>query len=295
MTIRVFSALFLVALLPGCAALGLGDDDDKDVTVTYAAEVLENYRNGMEELWDENYLEARKFMEHVRNNFQFSKYAVLAELRLADADFGRSKYAEAFDGYTLFRKFHPNHPAAGYAAYKAALSFYEEMPSNWFFMPPPEERDQAPIRRAAQYFQRYVEEYGAMADLPEGQQKVAPDAEGEWDIMVGEEQRFSEADRLASANSKLSEVRRRLADHEMYVAEFYLRVDKPKAAVARLEGLLDKFNGVGLDIEALELLAETYLDMEDKPKARRTYERLLADFPGDPAAEDAREFLQENP
>ena len=249
-------AAVLAGVATGCAALGLGEGDE-NVTVAYAAEVLDNYTKGMEELWDENFLEARKYFEHVRNNYQFSKYAVLAELRLADADFGRGKYAEAFDGYTMFRKFHPNHPATAYAAYKAALSFYEEMPGDWFFMPPPEERDQAPVRKAARHFQRYIDEFGAMADTPEGKHKVPPNEEGEWSPLVGEEERLSEADRLASARLKLQEVRRRLADHEMYVARFYLMADKPKAAVYRLNRLLDRYYGVGLDVEALTCLLYT--------------------------------------
>ncbi|NOZ86827.1 MAG: outer membrane protein assembly factor BamD [Deltaproteobacteria bacterium] len=288
----IFTVAAVSAFLCGsCASLGLGGSEH-DVTVTYGKEVLDNYKKGMEELWDESYLEANKYFEHVRNNFQFSKYAALAELRIADSDFGRGKFNEASDEYLLFRKFHPNHPAAPYAAYKAALCFYKQMPEKWFFLPPPEERDQAPIKQAYRYLKQYLDEYGFLEKDPRGQKKAKPDKKGNYDIMIGEEQRKSDAERIADARKKLAEVRRKLADHEMYVAKFYKRHDKPKAVVARLNNLLANYSGLGLDVEALEMLAETYIELGDKANARKTYERLVANHPKAPEADDARKFLK---
>ena len=285
----LYSCLALAAL--GCASMGAGGSGG-EISVTYAKEVLENYRKGMEELWDENYLEAEKYFEHVRNNFQFSKYAALADLRIADADYGRGKYAEAFDEYMLFRKFHPNHPAVPYAAYKAALCYYQQMPERWFFLPPPEERDQAPIEAAAKYLSRYIAEFGHLENEPAGRDKAAPDKDGEYDVMVGEEQRVSEAERIADAKKKLAEVRHRLAEHEMYVAEFYWKHDKPKAVVGRLEALVRDYPGTDLEVEALSMLARALIEIGEKDKARKVYERLVANHPKAPEADEARRFLK---
>ena len=38
--------------------------------------------------------------------------ALVAELRLADAEFGADQFLEAVDSYRLFIKFHPTHESA---------------------------------------------------------------------------------------------------------------------------------------------------------------------------------------
>ena len=63
---------------------------------------------------------AISYFTFVKNRFPFSRYATLAELRIADAFFAQDKFADAADAYKLFIRFHPNHPEVtdGYAAYR---------------------------------------------------------------------------------------------------------------------------------------------------------------------------------
>src|SRR5262245_25058646 len=75
----------------------------------YSVSARQNYERGMKRLEDDDHAEAAKFFAFVKARFPYSKYAVLAELRLADTLFATTAYLEAIDGYKQFIKFHPSH------------------------------------------------------------------------------------------------------------------------------------------------------------------------------------------
>jgi outer membrane protein assembly factor BamD len=81
------------------------------------------------------------------------------------------------------------------------------------------------------------------------------------------------------------EALKRLVDHEVYVARFYLDRDHPKAAAMRIEGAIRRYPGSGREPELLMTLGQTYLHMGDSARARDTFERVVREY-GD--AEQAR-------
>src|SRR5215216_4418922 len=89
--------------LSGCAS------SDEGKSITYSLTAKQNYDKGLAEMKDENYPEATRFFSFVKQKFPFSKYAVLAELALADTQFTRGAYQEAIDAYKTFARLHPTH------------------------------------------------------------------------------------------------------------------------------------------------------------------------------------------
>src|SRR4051812_31683838 len=92
-------ALLLVAApsQSGCALFS------KDAAVSdYGQNARDSYEKGSAELSRENWLEALKLFQFTRAKYGFSKWATLAQLGVADANFGRQKYAEAIDEYRDF-------------------------------------------------------------------------------------------------------------------------------------------------------------------------------------------------
>jgi outer membrane protein assembly factor BamD len=85
---------------------------------------------------------------------------------------------------------------------------------------------------------------------------------------------------------------RRLADHELYVARFYLDRNKPYAAIGRLEGLLKDYPGAQKEPETLMLLGRTYLKMEKADKAREVFVKLASDHPDDYRAGKAKLYIE---
>lgn len=247
--------LACVPVLCACAEDEAGD-------LSYGASARQNYEKGMDELRDENYLEAVKYFQYVKNKFPFSKYAAYAELRVADTRFAEAKFLEAVDIYKLFVRGHPTHPEAqsGYVEYRIVRAYVEQMPEDWFLVPPAYERDQAAARDALREARDFLERHRGSKYEPRVRRY---------------------AHRIV----------RRLVDHELYAARFYLARDKPRAAAWRLEGLLESYPEARGEGDVLLLLGKTYLQMKDGKKARETFARLVREQPGDYQARKAQLYL----
>ncbi|HZS38811.1 MAG TPA: outer membrane protein assembly factor BamD [Polyangia bacterium] len=256
---RLLLLAFVGLIAVGCEA---GNTFLKSVP-SYYPTAQQNYEYGLKELKAQNWLTAIQYFNHVKNAFGFSKWATLAELGLADANLGRDKYTEAIDGYKQFIKAHPNHEHVldGYAAFKIGECYYKQIPSDWFLAPPSYEKDQGPVLDALRELTAFTESNGESPYVPKARQLMG-------------------------------DCVRRLADHELYVAQFYLDRDKPYAAIGRLEGLLRDYPGARREPETLLLLGKTYLKMEKPKEAREVFEKLAGDHPDDYRAAKAKLYIQ---
>ena len=241
----------LVAVIGLAAAIvaGCATSDDATKPVTYSLTAKQNYEKGLGELKDENYPEAQKYFQFVRSKFPFSKFAVLAELALADTQFDKGSYTEAADGYKQFIRLHPTHEkvADGYAAFRIGECSYKDMPDDVWILPPSYEKDQAPVGDALRDLDDFLKKY--------------PDSPY-----------------VKNAVPLRREALKRLVDHEVYVARFYLDRDHPKAAALRIEGAIRRYPGSGREPELLLALGETYLQMGDTARARDTFERVVREY-----------------
>jgi outer membrane protein assembly factor BamD len=251
--------LLCIPSLAACLALapaGCATSDDSTKPVTYSLTAKQNYEKGMAALKDEDYAEAAKYFTFVKQKYPFSRYAVLAELALADSQFDRGNYTEAIDSYKTFARLHPTHDKVedGYVAFRIGHSYFKDMPDDVFLLPPSYEKDQSAVT-------------DALRELTDFERK------------------FPESKYVKEAEELRKQVLQRLVDHEVYVARFYLRGDHPKAAAMRLEGALRRYPGSGREPELLYALGETYLKMGDPLRAKETFQRVVSEFA---AAEDAR-------
>ena len=199
--------LLKTILLVTIIASGACATSDEGKAVTYSLTAKQNYDKGVAQLKDESYQEATRYFSFVRQKFPFSKYAVLAELGLADTQYERGNYQEAIDSYKNFIRLHPTHEKVedGYVAYRICQCYVKEMPDDFFLLPPAYEKDQTSVRDALRELNDFVEKY--------------PDSKY-----------------LTDAQKSRREVLARLIEHEVYVARFYLDRDHPQAAVLRLKG-----------------------------------------------------------
>jgi outer membrane protein assembly factor BamD len=254
------SRLLLAALLPllACASGRVSFTGE----IRYARTPEENYEAGLDELKSENWVEAGKFLEHVRTKFPFSKYAALAELKQADAKFLQSRYPEAAEAYSAFVTAHPTHEEADYAAYRSALSRYQDAPTDFFLFPPSFEKDQKALRTAADQLATFLKE------RPNAKQ--APDARK----LLGE------------ANGKL-------AQHELYVAEFYWKRERWAGAAMRYEGLVRDFPGSPREPEALLRMGQAYAKLDEKFRSQQALQKLIARYPQDPHRAVAEKLLEQ--
>ena len=136
-----FRQLFVLVTICSLAApLGFGcaESDDDTRPVTYSLTAKQNYEKGMAELKDESYGEAKEYFQFVKQKFPFSKYAVMAELALADTQFAQGNYTESIESYKSFARLHPTHEKVedGYVAFRICEGYFKDMPEDlWIDAP----------------------------------------------------------------------------------------------------------------------------------------------------------------
>lgn len=226
----------------------------------YQEEARVAYDEAVEAYLDEDWEVALRLFAELRRNFSYTRYARLAELRVADVAFRQERYAEAAAAYRSFARDYPSDADVPYARYRAVRSQFLQAESS-VFQPPLEERDLGAVRGAYTALQSFL------SDFPEYRRRV------ELDYM-------------------LQVVTGVLVRHELYVARFYLRRDEYDPAIERVNYALANYSGSGLEPEAVTLMGETYLKMRDKPRAVAAFQRVLTEYPESPFAVPATEFLE---
>lgn len=264
MRAKAWKALCFWALVPPFAASLGGVACQRPIAAAKSAEQYQReargaYDEAVQAYLDQDWELAVRLFSQVRREFNYTRYARLAELRLADIAFRQEKFAEATAQYKGFARDYPSDSEVPYARYRAVRGQFLQSGSS-IFQPPLEERDLGAVRSAYRALQAFI------ADHPDYHRRV------ELDYM-------------------LEVVRGVLARHELYVARFYLDHGEYGPAVDRVDHLLSRYSGSGLEPEAMVLLGETFLKMKDRPKAVAAFQRLLVEYPTSPFAVPAREFL----
>ena len=268
-TIGTIASLALsVVVLPGC------EKGEPRTALSYTADAKKAYEEAKVEFDAHNWIESQALFREVKRKYSYSKYARLAELRIADADYEQDKFAEAIREYRQFVHDHRSDvDEVSYARSRIAEAQYSQI-SESFLLPTADERDQAVIIDAFKELKSYVHDY--------------PNAK--------ESQKIREL---------LADVTARLMRHELYVARFYLRLDNFEAAVLRVQYAMRTFAGgpntreaqpgesvdSGLEAEALLLLGEVYLKMHKFNDARESFTVLLQDYPRSPLVVQANNYL----
>lgn len=226
---HVWLVLWIGALLAGCAWF-------QQERVRSPEELASQ---GMEQFDGKDYGDAVKTFALLKERYPYSRYAILAELKLADAYFNDGRYPEAISAYEEFVRLHPKNEASPYVLYQIGESHYHQLLTI--------DRDQTSTRQAILAFERLLKSHPGSPYEQNAVQKV----------------RFC---------------RQHLADHEVYVGRFYYKSKHYQAALARFQGVLNGYEDVlepkgREEIEALALackekLAASGTDKEgERPKA----------------------------
>lgn len=252
---RASIALALLAVVPACAGA-----QAPRAAMHYSDEAHEAYERAMERFRDEEWPEATEAFRAVQHDYSASRYASLAELRLADVMFHQETYTEALAAYRAWLRYHPSSDESVHAHFMIARCYVAQMPDDWFLVPPSFDRDLSSVHDAEGALARFIRDY-------------------------------PEATERAEARRLLGEVRLLLARHEFAVAEFYINRERYPAAINRLLGVVGNYEGSGLEPRALLQLGELYLRTDHQPEARGAFEALLEAHPRSPEVAAARRYL----
>ena len=165
----------------------------------------ELFEAGNDAMRDKDYSAAIGYYTKLKDNYQFSPYTIEAELSLADAFFLDEEWVPAIESYKEFESLHPRHEAIPYVLFNIGMASRHTYRSI--------DRPITPIEDAYSYFKRISEAY--------------PDSE------------YAE-----QAREKMAECRRLMAEHELYIADFYYRIGKYGSAWSRYKNLVEQFKDV---------------------------------------------------
>jgi len=248
---RVF--LRRMILLPIALSLLLGcSGKGKEIkTIQGDPEIL--YKQGLDRFNKRDYPEALKKFEELKSSFPDSPpYTLWAELKVGDCHFLEDKYVEAIAAYEEFKKIHPGHEEIPYVQFQIGVSYFKQMYTL--------DRDQTPTKKALSTFEYLVANYPPSL--------------------------FTE-----KAKEKIGVCKKRLADHEFYIGNFYYKKDKFQAAATRFEGLLEKFPKHPDEDKTLHLLGKSYLELEQWEKAEAAFRRIVTEYPKSPYAQEAKAMV----
>jgi outer membrane protein assembly factor BamD len=250
------------------SALAAGGCGGKSATgaVDYSVSAPKNYDRGMAELAEKDWQAAAKYFSFIKSRFPYSRYAVLAELRLADAEFGAEQYLNAIDDYRAFGTLHPTHEMVvnGYTSLRVAEAYVEQLPGDLWILPPSFEKDQTATEEAETELRRFLDKYPDSPYRKRGEELL---------VKVG----------------------KRLAEHEWYVARYYWDRGKPMGTVLRLRRLIERYAGTGHDVDAMWLLGKAYVKVGMPDRARLTWTDLITKFPKSSKADDAKAAIARLP
>jgi outer membrane protein assembly factor BamD len=239
----------------GCAST----EGSAETALDYTDNARKDYEVALAAFEDKNWELADELLNEVKRKYAYSRYARLAELRLADANFQQEKFAEAISGYKEFVHDHPNDPEVPYARYRVAKGEYDSV-SQSIMLPPLEERDLASVNDALTTLKNYLSDYPGSEHAEEMRYML--------DVVLG-----------------------LLARHELYVARYYLAEGRFDAAITRCEYALKTLKSSGLEPEGMVLLGEIYMKQKRKKDAREVLTKLLELYPESAFSVPAKNFL----
>ena len=153
-----------VCSLAGCESFEIAGV--RHVTLTYTDDAKAAYNEAMGSFRSHDWEDARALFGEVKKLFPYSRYARLAELRIADINFEQEKYSDASSSYRQFILSHKSDPDVPYTRYRITVSLFHDI-DNTFFLPPAEERDQATTLDAYRRIRSFIRDYPASRFLPD--------------------------------------------------------------------------------------------------------------------------------
>ena len=182
-------------------------------------------QDGVDAFADGRYKKAIENFEKLRDWYPFSKYAILAELKIADAHYNLKEYADAIAAYEAFEQLHPRNEAIPYIIYRIGRSYFNQMGTL--------DTDPSNTTKALETYQRLIRQFPR-------------------DIYAN----MARSDILACYQN--------LSGHAYYVGVFYYKMKNYKAAKQRFLSVVEDYPDVGFHHDALTYLANCDLWLKDQ-------------------------------
>ena len=191
--------------------------------VVYQPKIKEDpvklYKEGLNAFEENNFFYANKKFEEAELNFTETELAAKSSLMSSYALYGMNFYNEAEENLKRYLKTYPADKNVKYAHYLIAVIYYEQISD--------EKKDIAPLIKARDKMNFYIEKY--------------PNTEYAIDLKF-----------------KIKLIRTQLAAKELYIAKYYILVQKWVPAINRLKSIVKNYDKTIFIEEALHRLVEIH-------------------------------------
>lgn len=188
----------------------------------------------------EKYDEALDAFREAARGYRGADLDADIQLALADTYLRKEEYPAAAEAYAEFLRLHPHNARADYAQYRIGLAFAKQIRAA--------DRSQEPARKAVAAFDALLRGYPRSS----------------W---------------IEAATEGRAAARRRLAEHELTVADFYRRTGAYRAAVGRYQIVLSDYADLGFADRALYELGSCHRRLGEGEQAERFFDQLRREYP----------------
>lgn len=222
---------------------------------THTRTVDDIYNEAMEAFNDDDYLEAQKLFDVIKLQYPASQYADDAQFYMAEINFKKAEYVLAAFNYNLLRRAFPTSSYAKDALYRASMSYFNLSPDS--------QREQSYTKQAIQSFAEF--------------------------------QTFYPNDSLAvEAGRRIVELREKIAQRDFEIAELYVKMEYPKAALIYYDLVVNEYADTKLLEPAYFGKVKMLVRLKKFDEARETMRLYRQQFPSGPHLDELNQLAAGN-
>lgn len=210
----------------------------------------ELYDQAQFRLKDGSYSMAIRSLEALESRFPFGRYAEQAQAELIYAYYMNSQFEASQSAAERFINLHPRHTHSGYAYYMKGLASFTD---------------------DSGLFSRYFQ-----SDLAKREVVMAQQSFDELSDFIS---RYPDSKYVPHAKQRMIYLRNLLAQHEVYVADFYMKRGAYLAAIGRAKYVIEHLPNTPQTPYALSILVEAYGLMEYEELRKINLEILNSNYP----------------
>ncbi|MBN2694857.1 outer membrane protein assembly factor BamD [bacterium] len=226
-------------------------------------EVADKNLNWAIEAADRGYFEeARSYLEFIKKEYPYElEIQERVQIVYGDILVIQENYIDAIEVYQTFVKRYPESIFIPEAHFKTAECYYFEIPSDFFLLPPPYERDKDSIMQARDALMFFIGN-------------------------------FPQSPKIEKAKKMYTKVVDYLAEFEYYVGNFYYDHEKYQGAAWRFETLVSLYPNSSFEEDALFKIVLSYDNLKSSEKVNHFGKIYLSRFSTNSNAKTVKNLMK---
>ena len=245
----IFLSILLV--LPGCSTVKgwFGDEDEEDLEISDDLSARQLYERAHTKMIGRQYIDAIESYTLLESRYPFGVYAQQAQLELIFLHFRQGDMDNAIKSADRFIRLNPQHQKIDYAYYMKGLAYFDKSKTVINYVIPRDPSDKDPSSLLSSF--------------------------GTFDTLI---KKFPASEYADDAKQRMIFLRNELAEHEITVAEYYMRRGAYVAAVNRATYAMKKYQGAPAMPQAVYTLELAYRQLGLNDLAYDTHKVYAENF-----------------